>query len=50
MGVREPFEDWKTDRNALCQYCAPKHYDLGNIKTESKKDDNENTSDRPLPK
>ena len=50
MGVREPFEDWTTDRNALCQHCAPEHFDLGHIKAESKNDDEENTSDNPLPK
>jgi hypothetical protein len=50
MGVREPFEDWTTDRNALCQHCAPEHFDLGHIKAESKNDDMENTSDNPLPK
>ena len=45
MGVHEPFEDWTTDRNALCQQCAPEQYDLGHIKTECKKADKENTSD-----
>ena len=50
MGVREPFEDWTMDRNALCQNCAPEQFDLGHIKTESKKDDKENTSDSSLPK
>ena len=39
MGVREPFEDWTTGRNALCQHCASEQLDLGHIKTESKKDD-----------
>lgn len=23
MGVREPFHDWKVDRNSLCRFCAP---------------------------
>jgi len=50
MGVREPFEDWTTDRNAFCQHCASAQFDLGHIKTESKKDDKENTSDSSLPK
>jgi hypothetical protein len=49
--VREPFEDWTTDRNALCQHCAPKQFDLGDIKTESKQDEKqeEDTSENPLP-
>jgi hypothetical protein len=50
MGVREPFEDWTTARNALCQHCFPEQFDLGQIKTEGEKDDKESTSDDPLPK
>jgi hypothetical protein len=23
MGVREPYHDWKVDRNSLCRLCAP---------------------------
>ncbi len=50
MGVREPFEDWTTDRSALCQHCAPKQLDLGHIKAEGKKDEKEDTSENRLPK
>jgi hypothetical protein len=50
MGVREPLDDWTTDRSSLCQICAPERLDLGHIETEIKKDDKENTSDDPLPK
>jgi hypothetical protein len=50
LGLREPFDDWTTDRNVLCHHCAPKKSDLGPIETEGQSDDKENTSDNPLPK
>jgi hypothetical protein len=50
MGVREPIQDWTTDRNVLCQHCAREQFDQGHIKTESKKGDKENTADSSLPK
>ena len=41
MGLREPFQDWTTDRNTLCKYCAPIQFDLGDILPESKIDSSE---------
>jgi hypothetical protein len=35
LGLREPFEDWTTDRNALCKQCAPAEYDLGAVVPET---------------
>ncbi len=50
LGLRAPFEDWTTDRNALCKHCAPEHFDLGPIVAEIKPDAKEGTSETPLPK